>query len=327
MTRLALLAPETLLGRELKESLERRRDLWTDLRLLTLEPEEEASVSDLDGEAVLVRPLDAEALADVDLLVAPGGSLEGINLEATLPAGVAVLAVSPERPVAGGVPVVTGVAAALPDLDAEARRILVSPRPTVVALALMLDPLRRLGLERAVAFVLEPASDRGQRGLDELLEQSRRILAFHSELPTEVFGRQLAFNLLPDADPAADPDGGAAADLRKLLGGEATVSLATASAGVFHACTLSVHVRLADDPGSEKLAEALSGAPHLSFVQAPTRLSPKEAAGRDDLLLATARPDPAEPGAWWLWGVMDNLTRGGALNALGIVEALFGTAH
>ena len=54
----------------------------------------------------------------------------------------------------------------------------------------------RLGVRRAVMTILRPASDFGDAGLEELREQVVRLLRFE-QAPTEVFGRQLAFNLLP----------------------------------------------------------------------------------------------------------------------------------
>ena len=41
----------------------------------------------------------------------------------------------------------------------------------------------------------------------------------------------------------------------------------------------------------------------------------------DKVLFGTVRKDEAA-GGLWLWAVMDNLTRGGALNAIEIAEAL-----
>jgi aspartate-semialdehyde dehydrogenase len=53
----------------------------------------------------------------------------------------------------------------------------------------------------------------------------------------------------------------------------------------------------------------------------PRLLGPIDAAASDKVLFGTVRKDEAA-GGLWLWAVMDNLTRGGALNAIEIAEAL-----
>ena len=52
----------------------------------------------------------------------------------------------------------------------------------------------------------------------------------------------------------------------------------------------------------------------------PKHLGPIEAAASDKVIFGTVRKD--DTGGFWLWAVMDNLTRGGALNAVEIAEAV-----
>jgi aspartate-semialdehyde dehydrogenase len=105
------------------------------------------------------------------------------------------------------------------------------------------------------------------------------------------------------------------------------VATQVVQAGVFHSYSASVHVAFAPAPagvpGLEAVREALSAAPWLRWAdQEP--LGPVDAAGAEEVLLGPLRPDGARPGAFWLWSVMDNLTRGGASNAVALAEALLG---
>jgi hypothetical protein len=50
-------------------------------------------------------------------------------------------------------------------------------------------------IERMVATVFEPASENGQKGMDELHEQTVNLLSFQ-ELPKNVFDIQVAFNMV-----------------------------------------------------------------------------------------------------------------------------------
>ena len=64
-----------------------------------------------------------------------------------------------------------------------------------------------------VCTVMEPASEHGQKGMDELHEQTVNLLSFQ-ELPKNVFDTQVAFNMVGDlrtelhADPAIYPSNG-----------------------------------------------------------------------------------------------------------------------
>ncbi len=66
--------------------------------------------------------------------------------------------------------------------------------PASVVLGLLLVRLHKHHkIRRANATIMEPASERGRRGMDELHEQTVNLLSFQ-QLPTMVFGTQVAFN-------------------------------------------------------------------------------------------------------------------------------------
>ncbi len=90
---------------------------------------------------------------------------------------------------------------------------------------------------------------------------------------------------------------------------------------VFHSVSASLYVRLAGEPDVQALRKALAASPVLETADKPRLLGPVDAAASDKILLGSVRKDEAG-GGFWLWAVMDNLTRGGALNALEIAESL-----
>ena len=68
--------------------------------------------------------------------------------------------------------------------------------PASVALALLLLRARKAGAIRsAIATVFEPASEQGQKGMDELHQQTVNLLSFQS-LPKDLFDAQVAFNMV-----------------------------------------------------------------------------------------------------------------------------------
>jgi hypothetical protein len=72
----------------------------------------------------------------------------------------------------------------------------VAAHPAAVTLALLLLRASKAGaIRRAVATIFEPASEHGQRGMDELHQQTVNLLSFQP-LPKDVYDAQVAFNML-----------------------------------------------------------------------------------------------------------------------------------
>lgn len=314
MTRLAIVHPSGLLGQELKELLEERHP-GVGLALLTRDETEVGTLTEIMGAAAMVQRLEEGDLDQVEVAFFCGAAALNRPLLTDLPAGTTGILLSPDAGAGDGRPVVAGVN----DGDAEAGTVLLSPHPGAVLLAHLLAPLSPLVPERAAATLLHPASLHGQEGLDELFEQTRSILAFRPERPQTVFGRQLAFSHYP-LSPARSDLGEL---VRQCLGRELPVTAHPLQGGSFHGLSASVFVRFADDPGIAALREALSRHPPLELVDADAEQpAPIDVATRREILVGTVEPDPHDPGSYWLWAVMDNLTVGGALNALGIAETV-----
>ena len=69
----------------------------------------------------------------------------------------------------------------------------------------------------------------------------------------------------------------------------------------------------------EEAEQVLAAAPHVSLAELPT---PREAAGRDEVLVGRVRRDPTAERGLSLWVANDNLRKGAALNAVQIAESL-----
>ena len=320
MTVLAILNPQSLLGEEINQELGRRKGLSSEVRLLATEPDQIGAVTDLGGVAALVQECTAESLDGVDLAILLPGGEDSTPDPATLSSASTLLVVDPPQPWEDATPIVTGLDPAA-DRDG-ASKVLLSPSPIVILLAHLLRPLKELGPADVFAQVLMPASSRDQAGLDELFEQTRSILAMRDDKPTAVFGKQIAFNLLPgDADTS-----GYLRHLEVLLGAETRVAVQIVQAGVFHSLACSLMVSFEEDPGISALEEALAAHPWIELAEKDSRPGPTDAAAREEILVADLRPSPSRPGSYQLWAVMDNLTRGGASNVVEVVEGLFAFA-
>ncbi len=312
MSAVAILHPSGLLGKELRETLEARHPEW-DLRLLSSREDEIGTLTEIAGAAALVGRFEPESLAGVDIAFFCGEMAANRPLLAALPPETTAVVLSYDATVEDGLPVVAGVNTA----DAHGRRVLLSPHPGAVLLAHLLHPLRQLALAEAVATLIQPASMRDDAGLEELFEQTRQIVAMTRRGASPVFGAQLAFNVLPAPLPA-DP---VAALLRSVLAGAPAVALQILQGAVFHSIAASFYVRGAEPLSPQAVRKALAAHPVIELADKPRHLGPIDAAASGKILLATVRKDEAA-GGLWLWAVMDNLTRGGALNAIEIAEAV-----
>ena len=320
MTVLAIINPQSLLGDEIKQELSRKRELWSEVRLLATDSAQVGAVTELDGDAALVQECNREALAGVRLAILLPGEDDQDPSELSLPEDSTLIVVDPSADWPAGVLAVAG----LESLEAEsaAGGIFICPSPVVVLLAHLLQPLRDLRPSLVVAQVLEPASQHGQAGLEELFEQTRAILAMRDERPTEVFGKQIAFNLLPGSPDTARY----VADLATLLGDETSLSLQIVQAGVFHSLACSLFVSFEEDPGIDGIRDRLADHPGIEMVGDEELPGPTDAAARDEILVSGLRASPSRPGSYQLWAVMDNLRRGGASNVIEILEGLLARA-
>lgn len=328
MTHVAILGPTTLLGRELREALGKRRRLWDRLTLLAGSAEEEGTVTESAGVAALVEPADLEALAEADLVFACGSldhdlPLVHRRIAEGAPGATAIL-LSPEARAEHGVPVVAGIdpAAAHPG------SVLVSPHPAAVVLSYLLAPLAGpssgFSAEGAAATVVQPASMLGAQALDDLLDQTRDLLTMTGERRSTLFGRQLAFSLYPA------PEGSAGlADLaRQVSGIELPLAIQSLQGAIFHGLSCSLFVRFRSDPGVEALRDALAAQRHVRVSDAGVAVgeepAPIDAAAQEEVLVGSVRADPGHPGGYWIWAVVDNLTRAGAMNTVEIAELVVG---
>ncbi|MDH3744122.1 MAG: hypothetical protein OES47_03355 [Acidobacteriota bacterium] len=324
MSRLAILNPKSLIGNEIKEALERRSELWTDIRLLALETGDYGLLSEVAGEATVVHELSRDNLEGIDLLFAcPQATDDPDEILNRLSGVPRTIIASPAAPPPGLPTVIAGVNLdeVLDAMDTGRRPIqLVSPHPGAIALAHLLQPLRHLGLKEAVASVVQPASVHDQAGVDELLEQTRSVLTFSNEFSRAVFGGQLALNLMP-----TDGSASVMTAARQALGPELALAIHVLQGAVFHSISASVFIRCDPKTSAEEINQALDSSTHIEVDRDAEQLGPIDASGKVSLLASPARAQSGEPGGFWLWAVMDNLTLGASGNALAIAEALLAT--
>jgi aspartate-semialdehyde dehydrogenase len=313
--RVAIVHPTGLVAQELRERLDRLELPVTEVRLLSTDQAEVGTVTEAAGAATFVQPYDADTLADLDWVFFCGPVAANRPLLGDLDGGTRGLLLSPDASPSDAPPLVAGVNLDGPALAAQ---VLASPHPGVVLLAHLLHRLRSLGLAGAEATILQPASLFGSSALDDLMGQARDLLSFQPLAESETFGAtQLVFNLLP-----AEIDGEVLGEqLAAVVGGAVAAEVDAVQAGVFHSLAASLHVRLEGEPSTRAVEAALRQTGLVRVAGRKERLGPVDAAASEEILVGPVRASRRHPGSFWVWSVMDNLTRGGTLNALAIVAA------
>lgn len=184
--------------------------------------------------------------------------------------------------------------------------------PAAVVLALLLLRAQKAGkIRRAIATVYEPVSEHGQKGMDELHEQTVNLLSFQ-QLPKNVFDTQIAFNMVARYGEHSVP---ALATVQsrilrhyaKIVGKEALLpSVMLVQAPIFHGHAFSMHVELEQAVDIAIVLEALAGE-HVTVTHgAEDSPSNVNAAGQADILVS-AVPDGNDANSFWLWAASDNL--------------------
>ncbi len=203
---------------------------------------------------------------------------------------------------------------------------MVVAHPAAVVIGLLLSRAARAGAIRTAAVsIFEPASERGRRGMDELHEQTVNLLSFQ-KLPTEVFGSQLAFNLIARYGEESRPtlesvEARIREHLRRITAGRVLApALTVLQAPIFHGHAFSIYLEMEHSTAEGDLSSALAGE-HVSVMRVAEDTPSNVSAAGQEQVQALLRRDPDHDHAFWIWAAGDNL-RILALNAIECAEQM-----
>ncbi|HUP48341.1 MAG TPA: Asd/ArgC dimerization domain-containing protein [Thermoanaerobaculia bacterium] len=315
--RLGIVNSMTLVGNEIKSILRERSFPCQKLVLLDSTGEGAGSLTEVDHEPAVVAAASDEELEDLDLVFfcgPPAANREWIERHGA----ARFVAIDLSQPTTAGSGRVTVAGINLEGLTA-ADRLLVSPHPVAIPLALILHQIGSASpVKRCTATVIQPASEYGQAGIEELARQTISVLNVQS-VPQSVFDRQVAFNLFPARERNEEFIVG---QVRALAGPRMDVALLVTQGTIFHGHTFSLFVETGAGLEEREVIEALRRNRAIAFPEGDQQFGSIDAAGRDEVLIAEARADRSIEGGFWVWAVCDNLRRSSALNAVLIAESV-----
>jgi len=317
-------------GREMLKTLEQRR--FPVKKLVVLASAKSAGKKLIfDGREVIVQELGPSSFEGVDVaLFSAGGNVSKEFAPIAAKAGAVVIDNSSAWRMDPDVPLV------VPEVNMAAaahrpKGIIANPNCSTIQMVVALKPHDAARIKHIIVSTYQATSGKGQAAVEDLLAQTRAVLAGAPVVPT-IFPGQIAFNVLTDWK-AGDGDYSEEEmkmvhETQKIFGDKSIgVSPTTVRVPVLVGHSESVHVqfhRPMHAAEAKKLLEHAPGVTLMADAYAPGKHpQPIHAAGQDPVYVGRIRDDLAVSGALNLWVVGDNLRKGAALNAVQIAEALF----
>jgi aspartate-semialdehyde dehydrogenase len=318
---LGIVNPLTLVGNEIKSILRERAFPAARVVLLDSTGAAAGALTEVANEPAVVVAASDDELEDLDLVFFCGPAQQNREwIERADDDSFYAVEVSQPSTVEDAKLAVAGV-----NLDevSDADRVIVSPHPVAIPIALILHQIERLGrVESCTATVVQPASEFDQVGVEELAQQTVSVLNIQS-VPKAVFDRQLAFNLYPAAERNEEF---IAAQIRALVKPGTELALLITQGTIFHGHTFSLFIKTEETLDAERIKSTLRENAAITVAAEDEQFGTIDAAGKDEVLVAEVRPDPSIAGGFWVWAACDNLRRSSALNAvLAAEKLLFGT--
>lgn len=282
--------------------------------------------------------LTVENLAEFDFsntdiaLFSAGGSISAEHAPRAAAAGAVVIDNTSHFRNDADVPLI------VPEVNPEAvagytqRNIIANPNCSTIQMVVALKPIEdAVGIERINVATYQAVSGTGKEGIEELAGQSARLLN-GQDITSEVYPKQIAFNVLPHIDTFQD-NGYTREEMKmiwetqKILGrDDIQINPTTARVPVFHGHSEAVHIETRGKISATQARDVLENSAGISVLDTrsdggyPTAVT--EGAHHDAVFVGRIREDLSHPRGLDLWVVSDNIRKGAALNSVQIAEIL-----
>jgi aspartate-semialdehyde dehydrogenase len=188
------------------------------------------------------------------------------------------------------------------------------PDPEAMCCARALRAVGAAEIISVTVHALHPASQRGEEGVKALFQQTAALMSFQ-EVPQEVFGRQLAFSLVPEDDPGRG--GRIEAQMRALCDEMPQLQRVGLLVSVFHGSALSLVLEVEDAEVSDQaLRNGAAAKWGFEWVVEDRWPSPTDIGGKGGVLMKTRVLGPR---TLWMWILFDEIQSGRAAAAASLL--------
>lgn len=284
------------------------------------------------------RDTEVEELSTFDFsrvriaLFSAGGSVSGEFAPKAAEAGCVVIDNTSKYRYDDDVPLVVPEVNAADLAQYKKRNIIANPNCSTIQMVMALKPIQdAVGIERINVATYQSVSGSGQKGVEELTDQTRARLEGR-ETTGEVYPKPIAFNALPHIDDFQD-NGYTREEMKmvwethKILGDDRLPINPTAvRVPVYYSHSEAVHLETRERITADQARRLLAEMPGVEVLDErspggyPTAVT--EGEGNDSVYVGRIREDISHPRGLDFWVVSDNLRKGAALNSVQIAEAM-----
>jgi aspartate-semialdehyde dehydrogenase len=208
--------------------------------------------------------------------------------------------------------------------------IIANPNCSTIQMLVAIKPIYdEVGIDRINVSTYQSVSGAGKAAIEELAKQTAEL--FNGQDATdEVFGEQIAFNVIPHIDQIQD-NGYTREEIKMVLETQkilndpnVKVNPTAVRVPVFYGHAEAIHLETKTPMLAADCAELLSKMPGIEVVDnEKTLVTPaSHAANKDEVVISRIRNDISHPNGLNMWVVADNIRKGAALNAVQIAELL-----
>ncbi|MGD8933497.1 MAG: aspartate-semialdehyde dehydrogenase [Gammaproteobacteria bacterium] len=216
--------------------------------------------------------------------------------------------------------------------DYKTRGIIANPNCSTIQMLVALKPIRdAVGIERINVATYQAVSGTGKEAIEELAGQTASLLNGRP-VKTEVYPKQIAFNVLPHIDVFME-NGYTKEEMkmvwetRKIFEDDSIMVNPTAvRVPVFYGHSEAVHIETISKISAEEARALLSKTDGVVVLDQrndggyPTAVT--EGANNDPVYVGRIREDISHERGLDMWVVADNVRKGAALNSVQIAEIL-----
>jgi len=209
--------------------------------------------------------------------------------------------------------------------------IISTPNCVATPLAMTLKALSSLSaIKRVVVSTYQSVSGAGRKAIDELYSQTRAIVS-SGPIQTEIFPKQIAFNVIPKVgnfyeSGVSEEEDKISCEVRKILKSDIKIAVTCVRVPVFIGHSMSVACEFFEDISVADAYDAFESMEGLVVIDRKSEsdifVTPIEAQGEDAVYISRVREDASVPNGLLYWISCDNLRKGAALNSVQIAEKI-----
>jgi len=207
-----------------------------------------------------------------------------------------------------------------------ADKIIANPNCSTIQLVVVLKPLHdKYRVKRVVVSTYQSVTGSGIKGVNQLMDERA------GRDGEKAYPHPIDLNVIPQIDVFLEngytkEEMKMIAETNKIMGDDSIrVTATTVRIPVMGGHSEAVNIEFADDFDLDEVRQLLAAQEGIVVVDDPTNLKypmPKDAHGRDEVLVGRIRRDESQEKTLNLWVVADNLRKGAATNAVQIAELL-----